>query len=100
MSPAALNIRSGRYLRVASQLNGPTLRTYSVGTTISITAVRFAHRSRRFTIRTPSQTQKAAKATPKIVRAMAMPQFYPRWRGDRKGEPGRAFPRSYLACGD
>src|SRR5262245_40993072 len=39
-------------------------------------SVRFAHRSRRFTIRTVSHTQNAAKAIPKIDRATTMPGFY------------------------
>src|SRR5258708_4281688 len=47
---------------------------------VRATAIRFAHRSRRLTIRTVSETQKAAKATPKIARAMAMLGSYPRSR--------------------
>ena len=42
-----------------------------------ITNVHFAHRSLLFTIRTVSQTQNAAKATPEINRAKDMPGYYP-----------------------
>jgi hypothetical protein len=39
---------------------GPKLATYRVGTPITVASVHFAQRSRRFTIRTTSQTQQAA----------------------------------------
>jgi hypothetical protein len=57
---------------------GPKLTTYRTGIPNSATAIHFTHRSRRLMILTVSQTQKAAKVTPKIARARAMARFYPR----------------------
>jgi len=47
-----------------------------MGVAARITAVRFAHRSRRLMIRTVSQTQQAAKATPEIEITMVMVGSY------------------------
>jgi hypothetical protein len=52
---------------------GPKLPTYSVGKPTSTASVHFAHRSRRLTIRTVSQTQNAAKATAIAGSRMIMP---------------------------
>src|SRR5436190_1964413 len=53
-----------------SQHAGPKLATYSTGSPTTAASVHFAHRPRRFTIRTVSQTQNAAKATARMVRRM------------------------------
>ena len=69
---------------------GPTVSAYT-RTTVTPAAIHFAHRSRRLTIRTPSQTQKAAKATARIGRRMAMPAILSgmtRGREDRVAEAG------------
>ena len=55
---------------------GPKLAMYSTGKpTTEAANVHFAQRSRRLMIRTASQTQNAAKATPKIASATAMPRL-------------------------
>src|SRR6516165_11675443 len=45
----------------------------AIAATISAPAIHFAHRSRRLTIRTVSQTLKAANATPQAGKKMLMP---------------------------
>src|SRR5436190_20834812 len=55
---------------------------YSTGKpTTDAASVHFAHRSRRLTIRTVSQTQNAVKTTPRIDRAMSMRGFYSKRSG-------------------
>src|SRR5450759_4390444 len=68
-----LTTSSDNRSRSLIQHAGPKLVTYSDGRPTTIAIVHLAHRSRRFTIRTLSQTQKAANATPIIATAMAMP---------------------------
>jgi hypothetical protein len=56
---------------------GPKLPMYRSGSPTTAASVHFAHRSRLLKIRTPSQTQKAANATPKAGRTMLMPGIVP-----------------------
>jgi len=56
--------------RLDIQHAGPKLATYNSGTPTTAASVHFAHRSLRFTIRTASQTQKAANATASAGRTM------------------------------
>jgi superfamily II DNA or RNA helicase len=59
------------------QPTGPLLNGYPTRTTTTTTArVHFAHRSRRLTIRTVSQTTKAASATTKARMRIVIPGFY------------------------
>jgi hypothetical protein len=60
-------------VRLTIQQAGPKLSTYNAGAPMTVPAsVRFAHRSRLLMIRTVSQIQKAAKATPRAGSRMAM----------------------------
>lgn len=58
-----------------SQHAGPKLGTYNTGNP-STTAVHFAHRSRRFRIRTVSQTQNEAQAMAGTARRMVISRFF------------------------
>jgi hypothetical protein len=62
--------------RTATVRIGPLLRTYRTGVATIATTIHFAHGSRRLMILTVSQIVAAAKTTPKIDRAVLMPDEY------------------------
>src|SRR5437868_3562475 len=64
----------------------------------STAAVHFAHLSRRFTIRTVSQMQKAATAIPNTDSRISMPAFYPARPTPRKHRSPPA-PRRVMITG-
>jgi hypothetical protein len=69
-----------------AQHTGPKLSTYKIGTNATTAAVCFAHFSRRLTIRTVSQTQIAAYATPTIGNTGLIPGILTRVAWGREGE--------------
>jgi hypothetical protein len=69
-----------------SQQAGPKLATYSAGNATIPASIHFANRSRRLTIRTVSQTQNAANATPMVGRTSFMPGIVAAGPVDPEGE--------------
>src|SRR5258708_5232307 len=77
--------RAGNIHRWQSQHAGPKLAMYSKDKPIIATSIRFAHRSRWLNIRTPSQRQRAANATPKNARETAIAAILPAMAWGREG---------------